>query len=484
MISHEEKVDVVVVGAGGSGLTAALTLFDGGASQMVFEKMNRAGGSTRFVEGMFAAESEMQRKRNIRVTRDEAFKDIMEYSHWKANASLVRAFVNKSASTIEWLERMGVEFTEPSSFWYGAPRTWHLFKGFGASMIKICLSRLAANNIGIQYRTTVKELIREGNGPVTGVIVQGENGNETKIKTGAVIIATGGYANDEALLKKYTGLDLRKNIFPISNAEKHGDGIRMAWAAGAAEEGMGVLNFSFGGPVGPGIKASGNISASVRQPELWVNQDGVRFCDESIVQNSIYVGNAQARQKGGFVFRVFDENTKRYFMEEGIDIGVGMLFVPPRTRLTKFDKEVKNAIAKGNRNVFVAHSIDELAGMMGIDGAAFSKTVAQYNRFCEKGHDDQFAKERCYLRPVKVPKFYGFKCYIDFTGTNGGIKINEHTEVIDGEGNVIPGLYAVGNDAGGLYGDSYDMISAGAAVGFALNSGRMAGESALKYLGR
>jgi fumarate reductase flavoprotein subunit len=283
-------------------------------------------------------------------------------------------------------------------------------------------------------------------------------------------------------MKKYTDLDLRKNIFPIHNSEKYGDGIRMAWAVGAAEEGMGVLNFSFGGPVGPGIKASGNISASVRQPTLWVNQDGVRFCDESIVQNCIYTGNAQARQKGGCAFRVFDENTKRYFMEEGIDIGVGMLFVPPRTRLTDFDEEVEKAVAKGNRNVFVGHSISELADMMGIDDMVFTRTVDQYNRFCEKGHDDQFAKDRCYLREVKSPKFYGFKCYLDFTGTTGGIRINENIEVLDENNMVIPGLYAVGNDAGGLYGDSYDMISAGAAVGFAINSGRLAGESALRYL--
>lgn len=482
MIAHGKKIDVVVAGAGGAGLAAALTLFEGRASVIIFEKMEQAGGSTRFVEGMFAAESEIQRKRNIKITKDRAFRDIMEYSHWRANASLVRAFVNKSASTIDWLEQMGVEFTEPSSFWPGAPRTWHLFKGFGASMIKVFLSHVAKKNVWIQYRTAVKELVREGSGPVTGVIVEDEEGKRTKIETGAVIIATGGYANDKELLKQYTGLDLRKNIFSIHNSEKYGEGIRMAWAAGAAEEGMGVLNFSFGGPVGPGIKASGNISASVRQPELWVNQDGVRFCDESIVQNCIYTGNAQARQKGGYVFRVFDEHTKRYFMEEGIDIGVGMLFVPPRTRLTHFDKEVENAVAKGNRNVFVAHTIDELTGMMGIDGRIFSKTVEQYNSFCEKGHDDQFAKDPCYLRPVKVPKFYGFKCYMDFTGTNGGIKINEHTEVLDRQDNVIPGLYAVGNDAGGLYGDSYDMISAGASVGFAINSGRMAGERALKYL--
>ena len=111
---HSETKDVVVAGAGGAGLAAALTLAEGGAKVVVFEKMPFAGGSFLFVEGTFAAESEMQRKRNIKVTRDEAFRGMMEYSHWKANAALVRAFVDKSASTIDWLEKQGVEFTEPT----------------------------------------------------------------------------------------------------------------------------------------------------------------------------------------------------------------------------------------------------------------------------------------------------------------------------------------------------------------------------------
>ena len=305
------KCDCLIAGAGGAGLMAALTLAESRADIKVFEKMPVAGGSTRFPEGMFGAESRMQLERNIRVTKDEAFKAIMEYTHWKANASLVRAFVNRSAGTIDWLEQMGVEFIEPSSFWPGAPRTWHLFKGRGAAMIKVLLERAAEKGIEIQYRTAVKQLIRQDAGPVTGVIVEDQQGRQTRVEAKTVIIATGGYANDRELLKKYTGLDLRVNLFPMGNFEKYGEGIRMAWAAGAAEEGMGVLNFSFGGPIGPGIKPAGHLIAAVRQPELWINQQGRRFCDESIVHNSIFCGNAMARQKGGYVFRIFDDQARQ-----------------------------------------------------------------------------------------------------------------------------------------------------------------------------
>jgi fumarate reductase flavoprotein subunit len=475
-----KKCDAVIAGAGGAGLTAALTLAAGRADIQVFEKMPVAGGSTRFPEGMFAAESRFQRRRNIGVSKDKAFKGIMEYSHWKADASLVRTFVDRSAGTIDWLEQMGVEFIEPSSFWPGAPRTWHLFKGGGAAMIKVLLKLADEKGIEIVYRTAVKELIRPERGPVAGVIVEDQEGRQTRVEAKAVIIATGGYANDPELLKKYTGLDLRVNVFPIGNFDKYGEGIRMAWAAGAAEEGMGVLNFSFGGPVGPGIKPFGSIVAAVRQPELWINQQGLRFCDESIVHNSIYCGNAMARQKGGYVFRIFDNRARQYFMEKGIDVGVGM-FMPPGTRLTGFDDELKEALAKKNRNLFVAETIEDLALKMETPPVVFRKTVEEYNRFCERGYDQAFAKDRLYLRPVEDPPFYAFKCFCDFCGTNGGIKINEKTEVLDRENKPIPGLYAVGNDAGGLYGDSYDMIAAGAACGFALVSGCLAGEAALSY---
>ncbi|MBI5602530.1 MAG: FAD-dependent oxidoreductase [Deltaproteobacteria bacterium] len=477
---EKTKCDVVIAGAGGAGLMAALALSESDLRVKVYEKMNVAGGSTRFPEGMFGAESTLQKKRNVRVTRDEAFKAIMDYSHWKANASLVRAFVDKSAATIDWLEQMGVEFTEPSSFWPGAPRTWHLFKGRGAAVIKVLLSRAVEKGVAIQYQTAVKQLRRQDDGPVTGVLVEDQEGRQTAVSARAVIIATGGYANDPELIKKYTGLDLRGNLFPLGNFEKYGEGLRMAWAVGAAKEGLGVLNFSSGGPVGPGLKPAGHIVAAVRQPELWINQQGLRFCDEAIVHNSIYCGNAMARQKGGFVFRIFDDQARHYFVEKGVDVGVGM-FVPPGTRLTGFDDELKEALAKKNRNIMVAGTIEDLALKMEVTPAVFKKTVEVYNRFCEKGYDEAFAKDRLYLRPVQRPPFYAFKCFGDFCGTNGGIKINEKTEVLDHADQVIPGLYAVGNDAGGLYGDSYDMIAAGAACGFALVSGWLAGENVIGY---
>jgi len=110
-------------------------------------------------------------------------------------------------------------------------------------------------------------------------------------------------------------------------------------------------------------------------------------------------------------------------------------------------------------------------------------TIDEYNGFCENGYDELFVKDKKYLWPIKGPKFYAVKARTVFLGTMGGIKINEKTEVVDKKEMVIPGLYAVGFDAGGMYGDSYPIkTSSGLASAFALNSGRIAGKNALKYL--
>jgi len=135
--------------------------------------------------------------------------------------------------------------------------------------------------------------------------------------------------------------------------------------------------------------------------------------------------------------------------------------------------------------VFAADSLDDLAAQIEIEPAVLQATVEQYNRYCAQGWDELFAKDRRYLRPLVGPRFYAVRARAVFLGTMGGIKVNERLEVLDKKDNVIPGLYAGGFDAGGMYGDSYPIkSSSGLASAFALNSGRLTGMSALKYLGK
>jgi fumarate reductase flavoprotein subunit len=187
--------------------------------------------------------------------------------------------------------------------------------------------------------------------------------------------------------------------------------------------------------------------------------------------------------KYDFVYNIFDEKAKKYMVEKGVDNGIGVL-LPVTTKLTDLDAEMKEGIAKGNKNMFVANSIEELAGKMGVRPAVLKATLDEYNKFCDQGHDDLFAKDRRYLRPLRTPPFYGLRLYNVILGTLGGIKINEKTEVVSKDGDVIPGLYAIGSDAAGMYGDTYDLYTSGGTLGFAVNSGRIAGENAVVYMGK
>ena len=472
------NADVVVIGSGASGLAAALTAAEGGARVIVFEKQRTPGGTSNFFEGMFAVESDMQREQYIDYSRDQAFKNIMEYSHWRANPRLVRAVVDESSQTIAWLQRQGVEFSGVTINMPHSPRTYHIVKGAGLAVVKALVTRAKEKGVDLRLGIPVKRIIKEG-GRIAGVLVEEESG-DVRVRAKAVVVASGGYANNKEWIKKYAGFDLGTNLLPVGNVDKFGDGIRMAWEAGAAEEGISVLELYRAGPITTEI--GGQVEWPTVQPDLWVNPRGERFCDETVAFYDTSVGNVNAKYKEGYTVSLFDDSIKQRMMERGIDKCVNVR-TPSGSKPLDFDKELNILFEKGNTDVFVADSVEELAVKLGMDPVVLKATVDEYNQFCEKRHDDLFAKDPQYLRPLKGPKYYAVKAHTVTLGTMGGIKINHKTEVVDKKDNVIPGLYAAGFDAGGMYGDSYHVsVASGSSVGFAFNSGRIAGKSVLNYL--
>lgn len=474
------NTDVVVVGSGASGLTAGLTAAEGGARVIVFEKQRTPGGTSNFFEGMFAVESDMQREQYIDYSRDQAFKNIMEYSHWRANPRLVRAIVDESSHTIAWLQRQGVEFSGVTINMPHSPRTYHIVKGAGLAVVKALVTKAKEKGVDLRLGVPVNRIIKEG-GRITGVLVEEESG-DVRIHAKAVVVASGGYANNKEWIKKYAGFDLGTNLLPVGNVDKFGDGIRMAWEAGAAEEGISVLELYRAGPITTEI--GGQVEWPTVQPDLWVNPRGERFCDETVGFYDTSVGNVNAKYKEGYTVSVFDDSIKQRMMERGIDKCVNVR-TPSGSKPLDFDKELNILFEKGNTDVFVADSVEELAVKLGMDPTVLKATVDEYNQFCEKRHDDLFAKDPRYLWPLKGPKYYAVKAHTVTLGTMGGIKINHRTEVLDKKDNIIPGLYAAGFDAGGMYGDSYHVtVASGSSVGFAFNSGRIAGKSVLDYLAK
>lgn len=472
--------DIAVVGCGSAGLAAAVTAAEGGAKVIVVEKLPMAGGSSNLAEGMFAAESSLQKKNYIPVTKDEAFKRHMDNTQWRINAPLVRAIIDKSPDTIDWLMGMGVEF-EPAALFPGGAQTWHLVKPHyhGAPVVKALLERGKKLGVQVLYETPGKKLIFDDKKRVKGVLAQDSKGNVIQINAKAVVLATGGFPNNPEMVQKYTG-NAPNELFAAVPLNKTGDGISMAIEAGAAVEGMAGM-MTVAGVVGPGLKPFCHLFAVTAQPYLWVNQDGERFCDEAVVYRFTVAGNILLTQKNKVAYAIFDDATKKYLIENGTDNGSGKI-IPVTTKLTNIDNDIKDAVNANNPNVMVANSIDELSGKMGVDPARLKGTITQYNGYCDKGHDDGFAKDPRYLRPVKQGKFYALRMNPLLLITLGGVKTTVLTEALTANNQIIPGLYAAGNDLGGLHAEVYDAETTGGTFSFAVNTGRIAGENALKYV--
>lgn len=475
------EADVVIVAAGASGLAAAIAAAEKGARVIAFEKAATTGGTGNMGMGLFAVESRLQRLKQISLTREEAFEIFMDYAHWRVDARLVKAYIDKSADTIDWLEEMGVEFFEPAAYFPGANFTWHIVKPssgrqeaeVAAFMMKIMTDR--AKELGVQFllQTPAKKILKEG-GRIVGVIAEDKSGETIEAKAKAVIIATGGFGDNPDMIKKYTGYEWGKDLFSFRIPGLAGDGIRMAWEAGAGATEMN-MEVIYGLPEGDPL---GALNTAFRQPTLLVNLLGDRFMNEGIIGNTTFTGNAISRQKNRCAFNIFDEATKKYFEETGFD---SLSVVFPFTRISDFDAELKQALDQGYEHIFVAGSLAELADKIGINPNGLRKTVDEYNRACETGRDEVFQKKPRYLRPVKQPKFYAGRLFPRGYGSLGGIKINYKTEVLTKDHEAIPGLYAAGTDACAIYGDSYVFVLPGNTMGFAVNSGRIAGENAAEY---
>lgn len=479
--------DVVVVAAGTAGLAAAVASAECGARVIVFEKTGRIGGCGNMANGLFAVESRLQRQMQLPLTLEDVFKYYMEYTHWRVDARLVKAYLRKTAGTIDWLENLGIEFAAVESHGTGNNYTWHIIKpasqtgplGAGIAMMKLLSDKAKMFGAHIILKTPVKKLIKDRE-QITGVIAENSDGAEIRVQANAVIIATGGFGSNPVWVEKYTGYKVDKDLPAGRFPGLDGDGIRMAWEAGAAASSMTMQVIQQGARLN-----ERTTLAAFLQPNLVVNLSGERFINEEIIPgNNTFTGNAIALQKDKCGFSIFDENTKNIYINEGFpfDTSFGVALTGPTIKASGFEAEMQAAISKNTSGIYIADSLEDLAEKTGINLAGLKKTVAEYNVACETGRDELFNRKPRYLRPVKHPKFYVYRYHLGTFGSLGGIKINEKTEVLDRDYNVIPGLYAAGNDANSIFGDTYPITLPGSTMGFAVNSGRIAGENAAKYV--
>ncbi|MCL6476968.1 MAG: FAD-dependent oxidoreductase [Peptococcaceae bacterium] len=477
--------DLVIIGGGGAGLAAAAAAAEKGAKNViVLEKRASTGGNSALAYGLFAAESPVQKRQMIHASKDDLFRVAMKWSHWRINPRIVRAFIEKSGDTIRWLEEKGIRFGV-FPLWINQLPVWHVPEGYGARLMKVLAGECKKLGVKVFLKAGAKKIVLNDQGDITGVLAA-KDGDELIIAARSVIIATGGYGGNKELLKKYCP-DYRDNMECVG-IPNNGDGLIMATEIGAATEGLGVLHLT-----GPSLHTYQVTLRINTQPAmtiplmglalepntLWLNKEGRRFVDETIGFNHFESPNAAVRQPGNVTYTVFDSKIVRDMTEEGLIMCMGN---PGKmgVKLPGLEGQLRKYAAKGR--VKICDSWDEMAELIGADPEVLRATVDEYNAACDQGYDPVFAKDRRFLQPLRTPPYYAIECRTDFLDTIGGIKINEHMEVLDKQDRPIPGLYAAGVDAGGWESETYCAELAGSTLGFAINSGRIAGENAVKYL--
>lgn len=479
------ETDVAIVAAGPAGLCAAVAAAEKGAQVMVFEKAETFGGTANMGMGPFGVESRIQKRNMIDLTREEAFRRFMDYVHWKADAQLIHDYIWKSGDTIDWLENMGVQFAGAMKNFPASEPTWHVVMPEGggrpgprcaSAMNKAVFERAEELGVTFFFQTPVRELIVE-DGEVVGLRARNAAGEDYEVYAGAVIVATGGFGTNPEMVKTFTGFTLGKDMFKRLIPGIDGDGCRMAWAAGAGKSRMEMELVVGQALPGAGLGEHPQTFAFRQGCPIALNKSGFRVCDESVMQNATIGANIIDFQQDKVVFMVLDDGIIEHFRRDGLDYPSGVFSDDPTEN---FDAAWTKVSEDYPELAYVAETPEELAEKTGMPEKNLLATLEKYNSYCAQCYDDDFGKNRRFLRPIRG-KLYAYKLFCGAYGSLGGIKINHRFEVLTEDYQVIPGLYGAGTDVCDIYNGTYYYYFPGNTMGFAVNSGRMAGEYAADF---
>lgn len=463
--------DVVIMGSGLAGITAADSALKQGKKVMVFEKRPFQGGSVSNCPIVCYI------LKHDQAYQDAAFKLLYEYSNYSANPAVIRTYVDNGWKIKDYIEGLGgklhlgvdlsldqIGVKLPNSGFPPAIQahadTYFLMgrgKGHGAALLCLNAMKDIIKRGGEYFLDTPITDIHTENGKVVGVTaVNNATGEVIEVDCKAVIIASGGIMDNKEMIKEHTGFtytdndcsdggNVLFNCFP--NSKQTGDGHQLAWKLGGAKGSIAVVGHNL--VPGPGIVADSpwitynQIRIVQEQPYLWVNVNGERFIDESLSHNHMAISTGIYNQPNRESFIVFDEDTKKHMEEVGVDY-VYMIF--PAKQLTDVTGQFKHLIEEvGNKHVFMADSISQLAAQAGIDEDGLEATLERYNGYCDEGVDKEFTKDANFLRPVRKGPYYALRVFCGGYDTIGGIKVNGRMEVISDDGIAIPGLYAAGD---------------------------------------
>jgi fumarate reductase flavoprotein subunit len=477
------ETQIVVVGSGLGGFSAAITALEEGAEKVVLlEKEGFFGGGTNFAEchGPGQATEAQARQSASRS---------MKSSNYMADPMLHYYMSLEEKDNTDWLfNRHGVKIESlggggapgqtagrgaqggPSSG--GAPAAGgqgpgggeggmpagggggpsFYAGGNGASCIATLVPQAKALGIDLRLKTQAVSLILKDPYTCTGVRAKTSDGKIIEFKAKAVVLATGGMSTNKGLLAEYSSVDLEKVIIDGPPSGQDGDGHKMVEATAHGRATHLCISALFLNVKGFAYSSSMGVCAAMQPSNLWVNQDAIRFTDESIVSQTAGANNAVMIQ--GNVYSIMDQDGFKKYAAGGC-----------QSHYSGFaDKLVGKPIAdlagdfakyKKLPDVFYAETIEELAGKMGLNVAAFKATVERYNGFLKIGADADWGKAVSNIWPIATAPFYGFRLSAGMLNTNGGVRINTSAQVVDPRYKAISGLYATGILTSGWQGESY-----------------------------
>ena len=488
--------DVVVVGAGGAGMTAAITAAAEGKSVVILESQSMVGGnSVRATGGMNAGktvyqdENEFGESAGVEKTLKTAAekyadnetitalaKTVSEqWAAYQANPTgyfdsvelmeldtmiggkgindpeLVETLCANSADAIDWLDEHGITLHNVSSFGGASVKRIHRpvnaegkTVSVGSYMIPLLQENCEKAGVKMMLDTTATEILTDANGAAVGVKATGASGETVTVNAKAVVLASGGFGANLDMVVKYKP-ELKG--FMTTNAPGiQGQGIEMAEAIGAATVDMDQIQ------IHPTVEA--NTAALITEGlrgdgAILINEEGQRFIDE--VGTRDVVSAAEIAQTGSYSWLVVDQ------------------------AMVDASSVIQGYIKKGY--TVTGETYEELGEAMGVDAAAFAETMEKWNGYVEAKNDPDFGRTS-FANPLNTAPYYAVKVTAGVHHTMGGLKINANTEVLNEKGEVIPGLFAAGEVTGGVHGAN--RLGGNAVADFTV-FGRIAGAAASDY---
>ena len=417
-----ESTDLVIIGAGGAGMSAAIEAHNQGAKVILLEKMPFAGGNTARAEaGLNAAGTSYQKAKGIQDSPELFFQDTMKGGRNINNPDLVRTLSERAKDSVQFLKDNGAELADLTRTGGASVDRTHRPAGgepAGSFIATALIKKVKALNIDLRTNTSATEIVQNDKGAVTGIKAKGKDGKEFALNAKKVMITSGGFGANFDMIKQY---DPKLANFKTTNAPGSlGEGVKMAEKINAKLVDMEYIQIHPSTVPGKGIL----ITEAVRgDGAILINEEGKRFINE--LQTRDVVSQSILKQPGAHAYLIFNDD-----------------LVKQNKTINSYFKQ--KLVAEGD-------TPEALATAIKVDSKQLPLTLKTYTGYAKANKDTEFGRDS-FKQALDTGKYYAIEVTPGIHHTMGGIAINTKAQVVNKDGKVIPNLFAAGEAAGGVHG--------------------------------